>query len=87
MSQIVDIKASGDAAWPELDPANDAKIRIMELQSEHLQVAFLDNGTTSGNPVVLVRSDTDGTAYVLQFTAKQFQAIAAALRGKYGEIQ
>lgn len=82
--QQITLKVKGDAAWPELDPAKNPELKIVELQSEHLHVAFLDNGTVSGQPVVLFRSDEDGKAYVIQVTANQFHALAHAFFDKYG---
>ena len=83
----IDLKITGDAAWPELDPARNPELELVELQSEHLEVVFLDNGTAGGKPVVIIRSDNNGKAYVVQLTGRQFQAVAAALKGKYGVIE
>ena len=82
--QVVDIKMEGDAAWPELDPAKGG--RIAELPTDTIKVAFLDNGTAEGSPVVMFRSDDDGIAYVIQLTVRNLQMIAAASKGKYGDI-
>ncbi len=85
--QQIDLKMVGDAAWPELDPSKNAtELEVVELPDDKIKVAFLDNGTTGGKPVVLIRSDHEGKAYVLQFTGRSFQTVAAAFRGKYGVI-
>lgn len=79
--QHIHIKMDGDGAWPEL-----ANGKAIELPTDGIKVAFLDNGTDAGNPVVMFRSDGDGIAYILQLTVKNLQMITAASKGKYGDI-
>lgn len=80
--QVVNLKMIGDEAWPEL---RDKKVK--QLQKDVIECVILDAGTQQGNPVVILRSDDGDTSYILELTGKQFQAIAAALRGKYGVIE
>lgn len=84
--QAINLNTAGDAAWPELDP-EAGKMNLVELPWENMDVAFLDEGTEDGQPVVLIRSDWEGTAYVMQLTGRQFQAIASMFNTKYGEVQ
>lgn len=79
--QRVHLKLKGDEAWPELDPAKGGQ--AIELPSDNVHVAFLDKGTSGGQPVVLLRADDEGTAYIIQLTGRSFQALAGAFHAKY----
>lgn len=84
MGQAIDIKVVGDAAWPELNPETSNR-DLIELPTDTIRVAFLDNGTEGGQPVVLFRVDNGDKSYVMQITGNNFRGLAAAFRGKYGE--
>lgn len=82
--QAIHLKPTGDEAWPELaeHPEN-----VIDLTTDDLHAAFLDNGTIGGQPVVILRADQDDKSYIIQITGRQFQALYHAFKGKYGIIE
>jgi hypothetical protein len=57
-----------------------------------LRVVTKDNGTVGGRPIVMLTFTAqlpDGSVRRVQTvtTVRQFQAVAAAIRGRYGEVE
>lgn len=84
MPQAVHIEMQSEAgAWKDV---GDNK--ITSLPEGDIHVAFIDNGTTGGRPVMMLRvdDDEDKHSWVLQLTVRNLQAISAASEGKYGKV-
>ena len=82
--QVINLKAEGDEAWPELAASEELVVDLDQSGTVH--VCFLDNGTSGGQPVVILRSDLGIHPHILQLTASNFIGIAKAFAAKYPEL-
>jgi hypothetical protein len=52
-----------------------------------LKVAILDGGTASGRPSVMMRVPLeDGTVAIVELTARHWNAVTAAILGRYPDL-
>lgn len=79
----IDISVEGDGAWPDLATIGRP---FREETGVPVKVAFLDGGTAGGRPSLAIRFDAGEDIVVLELTGRQLQGIAAAFRGKFGDI-
>ncbi len=85
MACAIDIKLSGDGAWPDL-AEKAAEGRLVHLgDGTVIGISALAGGMSSGGVSVAVRVDLpDGTVVVAETSLRLFLAAADALRARYG---
>jgi hypothetical protein len=80
---ITRIILDGDGAWPDLKDCSPERL----FTTDQAEVACLDGGMESGRPSIAMRFNLpDGKVLIYQTSVGQFQQVAAALRGKYGDL-
>jgi hypothetical protein len=73
------IKLEGDASWPDLASKPDGQI----IEIEHIELALLPGGMSSGKASVAIRLDLpDGRTIIAQTSQELFDAAARAFRGR-----
>lgn len=64
----------------------DAKT-VSSHVTDGLKVAILEGGTSSGRPSVMMRVPlADGTVAIVEMTARHWNAVNAAIRGRYPDL-
>lgn len=78
---MIHVLLDGDGAFEDLQ---GKETQVIHLADKPFTVAALAQGTTSGNPSVVIRIDLpDGRVVLQETTAKLWLTVAAALRGRF----
>lgn len=86
MIGIADLGLGREMAWPDLGELEREGL-LTYIADGEMQVITIDSFTHSGAPVALVRTRTpDGRVIVQEVSVRLVMTIAAAFRGRYGDL-
>lgn len=80
----VTIHISGEGVWPDL---KDKQAQGKLVQTDHIEVTAIANGTVAGRPAVGFRVELpDGQTVFAQMTMRELFGVVTAFRARYGDI-
>lgn len=78
-----DIKLEGDGAHPEW---KNKPIYFQNDPNGCVHFTAMPHGTSEGRPSVIITVDSPEGLVHIETTMRIFQSVAAAFRGRYGEV-